>query len=309
MSALTRELGEQYAKALKDYLSNPQEAALERAYGLGRRALADGLGILEMTALHQESLLPLVEGSAMLEESLGVIRMAGDFFMETMGSFEMTQRGFREANAALLRLNERLEEEARRIAHALHDEAGQFLACVHIALDDLGRDLPAPSRERIHDVRKLLDQIQEQLRRLSHELRPTVLDDLGLIPALEFLSEGVSKRVGIPIRVKGPRDGRLPFAVETAVYRVVQEALNNMAKHAQASHAWIEISRDPGSLRCSVKDNGAGFDVSKAMAKTGQRGLGLVGIRERIEALGGTFQLNSQPGQGTEILILVPVEV
>jgi signal transduction histidine kinase len=309
VSALWRELGEQYTRALRDYLSNPEEAALERAYGLGRRALGDGLGILEMAALHQESMLPILRESRTIDEGIAAIRMAGDFFMESLGPFEMTQRGFREANAALLRLNERLEEEARRIAHALHDEAGQILACVYIALDDLGRDLPGETRGRIGEVRKLLDQIEEQLRRLSHELRPTVLDDLGLIPALEFLSEGVSKRTAIPIHVSGPREGRLPFAVETAVYRVVQEALNNIAKHAQARQAWIEIARQPGSLRCLVRDDGVGFDVASAAIKNGQRGLGLVGIRERIEVLGGTFQLHSEPGRGTEISIIIPLEV
>jgi signal transduction histidine kinase len=209
--------------------------------------------------------------------------------------------------SALRRLDEKLEEEAKRIAHALHDEAGQFLACVHIALEEIARDLPPRSRQQIQEVRGLLDKVEGQLRRLSHELRPTILDDLGLLPALEFLADGVSKRAGLPISLEGRRDGRLPAAIETAFYRVVQEALNNATKHAQAKRAWVRIQRESGVVRCSIKDDGVGFDVTAMTAKKGQAGLGLLGIRERIAVLGGTLQIHSEPGRGTEMVITVPL--
>lgn len=308
MRVVPGELEADYASALRDYLASPAEAALQRAYEFGRKALDQGLGVLGMVGVHQAALAAVLAEMRGPEESAAVTKMAGNFFLESLGPFEMTHRGFREANVALLRLNETLEQEARRIAHALHDEAGQFLACIYIALDEIGRDLPAPSRERLQEVRNLLDQIEEQLRRLSHELRPTVLDDLGLMPALEFVGEGVSKRAGIPVFVEGPRDGRLPFIVETTIYRIVQEALNNISKHSRAAHAWIRIWRDARAIRCSVKDDGVGFDVDAEVAKRGRRGLGLIGIRERLEALGGALQLKSEPGQGTELLIIIPLE-
>src|SRR3989442_12983268 len=124
-------------------------------------------------------------------------------------SFEMAHRGVREANSALRRHNEMLEEVAKRIAHSLHDEAAQLLGCVYVALDELAWDLPrGPHHERLQKIRELLGETSEQLRRLSHELRPTILDDLGLLPAIEFLAEGVSKRTGLSITVEGSMAGR-----------------------------------------------------------------------------------------------------
>jgi signal transduction histidine kinase len=302
------ELEEQYTCALRDSLARPEEAALKRAYELGRKALDEGLGVLEFVALYHKALFRILAGTATSKENAGIVKMAESFFVESLAPFEMAHRSFREANIALHQLNERLEKEARRIAHALHDEAGQLLACVHIALEDVARELPFPSRKRLQEVRVLLDQIEGQLRRLSHELRPTILDDLGLLPALEFLAEGVSQRASLPITVEGERAGRFPSPIETALYRVVQEALTNVARHAQATHASVQIQREPGSIHCSIRDNGIGFDVPVVMARKGQRGLGLVGIRERIAVLGGTLQIRSESGRGTEMVITVPVE-
>ncbi|MCZ7627532.1 MAG: histidine kinase [Candidatus Methylomirabilis sp.] len=109
-------------------------------------------------------------------------------------------------------MNETLEQESRRIAHALHDEAGRLLAAVDIALDEFAHELPPPAQPHLQEVKALLDQIEAQLRHVSHELRPTVLDDLGLVPALEFLAEGVSARTGLSITVEDrpPVACRLP---------------------------------------------------------------------------------------------------
>src|SRR5438094_6379707 len=123
----------------------------------------------------------------------------------------------RQAEQALRALNQRLEEEARRIAHALHDEAGQLLVSVYLALDDtLAGQLQPDARERLTETRALLEQVEAQLRRLSHELRPTILDDLGLKPAIEFLADGISKRTGRAVAVIGSTGGRLSGSVETA---------------------------------------------------------------------------------------------
>jgi two-component system sensor histidine kinase UhpB len=108
--------------------------------------------------------------------------------------------------------------------------------------------------------------------------------------------------------VEGRRDGRLPATVETALYRAVQEALNNATKHAQAKRASIYIEREGGAVRCLIKDDGVGFDVATTMAQKGQPSLGLLGIRERIAVLGGKLEIHSMPGQGTEMVIMVPLE-
>lgn len=212
------------------------------------------------------------------------------------------------AEEALRRLNEALEEEIKRIAHALHDEAGQLLASVHIVLGEIARELPPHASRRLEDVTGLLTKIEEQLRHLSHELRPTILDDLGLRPALEFLAEGVSRRTGLLISVDGFKVRRLPVPTETALYRVVQEALTNVTKHAQATRVSIGFVRDGRFLRCSIRDDGAGFDVPAVLARRGSRGLGLVGIQERLNAVRGTLNIISTPGSGAELIVSVPVE-
>jgi len=212
------------------------------------------------------------------------------------------------AEEALRGLNEALEEEIKRIAHALHDEAGQLLASVHIGLAEVARDLPPHTSRRLDDVRGLLTKIEEQLRHLSHELRPTILDDLGLHPAIEFLADGVSRRTGLQITVEGVPGKRVPAPTETALYRIVQEALTNVTKHAQASRVTIRFARDGRLLRCSIRDNGTGFDVLAVQARRGARGLGLIGIQERLNAVGGTLNVASIPGSGAELIISVPVE-
>jgi len=292
-----RELGDQYRRALEDYLDDGGEAALARAYELGRKAAVDGLGVLEMAALHQEALRTCVLPLAALEVRAKAAEAAQAFFRESLSPFEMTHRASREANVALRRLNERLEEESKRIAHTLHDEAAQLLASVHIALDGMSRDLPPSARSRL-----------EEIRGLSHELRPTMLDDLGLVPALQFLAEGVAKRTGLSVAVSGSTHGRLPPAVETALYRITQEALTNAVRHAHPAHVKIQLQREARAVRCSIADDGVGFDVAAVLAHRGGPGLGLVGIRERLDALRGSLQIASTPGRGTRVHVAIPVE-
>jgi len=214
----------------------------------------------------------------------------------------------RQAEQALRALNQRLEEEARRIAHALHDEAGQLLVSVYLALDTLATQTQPDARERLIEIRTLLEQVEAHLRRFSHELRPTILDDLGLKPAIEFLADGIAKRTGRVVVVTGSTGGRLPGLVETAMYRIVQEALTNVTKHAHATQAVVRLERRPGALVCSIADNGRGFDASARSAQTHSQGLGLIGMRERAASLGGTLSINSSPGKGTTLKILVPLK-
>jgi PAS domain S-box-containing protein len=209
---------------------------------------------------------------------------------------------------ALRRINESLEEQARRIAQTLHDEAGQFLTAAHIALADAVRELPEPSAERLQSVRDHLDRIEDQLRRLAHELHPRILDDLGLVTALQFLALGFEKRRGIPVIVECALQTRLHSALEIAVYRLVQEALSNASKHARARRVVVRLEQSPGALRCSVADDGIGLDAAALEARlaAGESSMGLSGIRDRVEGLGGTLHIESAPGRGTRLSILVP---
>ena len=198
------------------------------------------------------------------------------------------------------------EEEARRIAHELHDDTGQILAGLHITLDELVRQVPGHPEvfRRLHEE---LDRVEAQLRRLSRELRPTLLDDLGLVPAIEWLARGVTERMGIPVTIDAP-EHRLAPAVETALYRIVQEALSNATRHGAPSRIAVEIRPDGRHVRASVRDDGKGFDVAAAWARRGDRGLGLIGMRERAAALGGTVEIRSSAGHGTELCVLLPRE-
>src|SRR6266566_4272853 len=196
-----KQLAQRYWDLLEDYMAHPNEAALSRGYELARRAMADGCGVLDMAAIHHQALRRLFVKLPTSEEPL---HNASKFFAECLSPFEMSHRGAQEGTRALRHVNELLETQLKHIAHALHDEAGQLLVSVH---------------GRVRDVEKLLRKIEVDLRNLSHELRPTILDNLGLMPALEFLAEKVSKRSGLVISVTGTLEQRLPTGVETALYR------------------------------------------------------------------------------------------
>jgi PAS domain S-box-containing protein len=218
---------------------------------------------------------------------------------------DITER--RRAEQALRRLNSELENEAGRIAALLHDEAGQFLAFAHITLADVARDVPAAMRDRILEVRHHLTQAEEQLRRVSHELHPRMLDDLGLAKAVRFLGETFSRRAGIPVDVTVEVAAAPPRAVETVFYRLVQEALTNIGKHAKAGRVTIRMARVGGLLHCSISDDGVGFDVD-AVAGRENFSLGLTLIKDRFEAVGGTLTIASTPGLGTQLRASAPLE-
>jgi two-component system sensor histidine kinase UhpB len=295
------ELADRYWEILQEYLKDNSEASLNRGYELARQALADNYGVLDLADIHLRALRRL-RVEAPLDDRL--LWAAGDLFAECLSPFEMSHRGAQEGARALRQLNEVLEGELKRIAHWLHDEAGQLLASVHIAVVDVASELPPKARIRFEEVERLLSQIEMELRNLSHELRPTVLDNLGLVAALEFLAEKVEKRTRLNVSVIANTSARLPAAVETALYRIVQEALNNTVKHAQARSVSIELQRTPNRVMCSIRDDGRGFE---ARSQPDSHGLGLIGIRERLSALGGSLQLSTEPLHGTTIQAEIPL--
>jgi signal transduction histidine kinase len=299
----TPHLQKQFTKALEAHLTQGAEAALLSAYELGRTVLNERLGVLGVATLLQGALVAACERRP--TESVKTVQAAGTFVLECLCSFEMAHRAVREANTALRGLNEFLEEQTRRISHKLHDEAGQLLASVYLALDDVAPDLPAPATARLQSVKTLLDQIEEELRRLSHDLRPTILDDLGLMPALDSIAEAISARTGLWVKVEGQRQDRFPPAIETVLYRIVQEALNNVSKHAHASTVTIVVRREARRVCCSVRDDGVGFDPGTARSTV--KGIGLIGIRERLAPLGGALSIDAAPSRGTELRVAIPL--
>jgi signal transduction histidine kinase len=269
--------------------------------------MLEGLGVVGVSELHQNALERVLERSAAREDPARAVRIAKNFLAETLSPFELESHSVRLANATLRRLNERFEEDAKRISHAIHNEASQLLASAAIALERIGRDLPERKSD-LHQVAALLDDVHHVLRRLSHQLRPPLLDQLGLLPALRFLAEGVSERSGIMVRVQGELSVRPAPLVENAVYRMVQEALDNVVEHSGAARATVRLWRERGRVCCSVRDDGKGFEVENTDTGANGRGLGLVAIRERLRDFDGTLQIDAAPGYGTDLVMLIPTE-
>lgn len=304
----TSDLESLYREALEHYLAGGGEGALRGAYEVGRLALASDVGLLDLAALHHSALIRILADSQGQDEIRAGFSAASQFFTECVSPYEMSLRCYRDAVAALRLLNETLEKEVKRIAHTVHDEAGQLLVVVYLALAEIAKDLTPAMQTRIKGVTDLLHQVEGHLRQLSHELRPMILDDLGLVPAVRFLADRVSRRSNLVIEVKAELDDRLLPGVETALYRIIQEALNNATRHSQAKNVWIQLDEDAAKTVCSIRDDGIGFQAQTHLSETGHQGLGLIGIRERLSAIGGTLQIISEPHRGTKLLIVVPKE-
>ena len=301
-----KEVTTAYPTSLRDYLGGAGESALQHAYQIGRRALEAGTGLVAIADIHHSCLRELLALDVGIDERNRILAEAAQFFAECISPYEMTYGGFREANTALRHFNEVLEQEAKRIANALHDEAGQLLVAVYIALQNLCHEVPAV-QPHIIEVTQLLDQIEVQLRRLSHELMPALLSDLGLIPALRYLFEGLAQRSQLQISIEAVPEQRLPRRVEATLYHVAKEALHNVVKHARATAVWIRFQRKADSICCCIRDNGTGFDPASIAVRQGEQGFGLIGMRERLSVVGGSMQINSG-GCGTELMISIPVE-
>jgi signal transduction histidine kinase len=308
MSERRRELVVDYTVALQHYLSEPEEPALARAHELGRKALTDGLGVLDMATLHSSALSATLKQPLADAERAAVLEALEKFFLETLSPFEMAHRGFWEANVVLHRLNDVLEAQAKRIAGQLHDESAQLLATVHFALAEVASQLPAERAVAIQEARGLLDQIEQRLRTLAHELRPPILDDLGLVPALEFLADTVSKRWGLSVTVHVSLYHDLPATVEAMLYRIAREALTNVAKHAQATQAQVIVKQGSHCVTCSIRDDGVGMDPALLAPGRSGRGMGLLEIQERVAALGGVLRLGMNAPRGTDLSVEIPLE-
>lgn len=209
-----------------------------------------------------------------------------------------------ELRLALRRAVDSQEEERKRISRELHDEIGQALTSILIRLKSLQdvTDLDVIA-DRINGIRYLASQTIEEMRRLSMDLRPAALDNLGIIPALRWYIGQSMEQNQIEIQFIAPeRMERLPPEVEIVLYRVAQEGLNNAIRHSQAKHIEVKLDHAPRFVWLSISDNGQGFD-----AATLHRGLGLVGVRERVELLKGQCRIDTQRGNGARLWVEIPL--
>ncbi len=200
------------------------------------------------------------------------------------------------------------EEERRSISRELHDEIGQMLTALRMELRNLQDLRVAPEeqfQEHVEDARRLAEQSLRAVRDMAMGLRPSMLDDLGLGSAVQWQARQFSKHSGVPVNVQieGPL-AQLPDRHRTCVYRLVQEALTNCGRHARAKTIGVTIRSRGDSLLVEVRDDGVGFDASS----TRGRGLGLLGMQERVRELGGNITLKSHPGSGTSLVAAIPLE-
>lgn len=203
------------------------------------------------------------------------------------------------------------EEERRRIARELHDETAQSLSSLLINLDLLESQLPRKDtslRAGFERVRELARRTLDETRALSHDLRPTILDDVGLVAALEWFAAEHRQTFGNHVTVRAQQTRRLPPEIEVALFRIAQEALTNIGKHAHADSIDLSLSFPDSSARLIVEDDGCGFDPSKVDRPSREGRLGLYGMHERAALLGGTLVVQSAPGEGTRVTAELPVD-
>ncbi len=227
-------------------------------------------------------------------------------------ALEQVQRDLEEREALRRELLRRIvkaqEEERTRIARELHDETAQFLTALSLELATLKKSLPRHSERmrRIDHLQELCQRMSQGLQRLVHDLRPAQLDDLGLVAALQYLAEESKQwELEVSLAVEGGQQ-RLDPVVETVLFRIAQEALTNVARHAGCPQAAVSLRFAPEQVLLSIQDWGIGFTMPSKSQSLG-RGLGLAGMRERAESIGGQFQITSTPGEGTLVQVSLPI--
>ena len=209
------------------------------------------------------------------------------------------------------RMMQASEDTMRRLVRELHDDLGQALTAVRIDLGLVDRELPpeSPSRLHVREAREQIATVMQSLRNLSQLLRPPVLDDLGLVPAMQWYTSRFAERTGIAVTLEtGSADTRLQRSVEIALYRVLQEALTNVSRHAEAQHVSIQLAIADDRVSLQIADDGRGFDAAGgAHNRPTDRGMGVLGMRERVATYGGHFSIASRPGAGTAVELTIPL--
>ncbi len=292
--AMLREYG------MQSYLVTPLVNDNGRTIGLiavmHRRATsgdgADSLSMLKVFAARAGMELTRLRVERELRESLAERKLVAD----------LTQEMVRTLRALTAKLESVREEERTYIAREIHDELGQQLTAMRFSLKSAGASLPC----RVEELTALVDSMIGSVRRIATELRPRILDAFGVVAAIEWLADDFGKRTGIDCRYKGLKDLTVHREIATAVFRICQESLTNIARHAQATEARVRLERDAEWLTLVISDNGKGM-APEELANT--RSLGVVGMRERARMAGGELVVDTTPGRGVSVRLRLPLDL
>ena len=303
-SAFQRELGEDEVRPLRvsalEITGRIEDIDAKQTDATGLKVqdqlerLGQGLGLALNIAL----------GAALLL-ALGCVAYILRIERQNHRRYEEIVAARRDLEQLSARLVDAQENERRTISRELHDQVGQTLNAVLVDAANLARRIP-PDDEvgqgYLNNIRSFTDSSVNAIRDISLLLRPSMLDDLGLIPALEWQARETSRRTGIDVRVSADEvDDHLPDAIRTCVYRVAQEALQNVSRHSGASHAKVGVVQSGDMLWLTIEDDGSGFEPLRT------RGMGLLGMEERVRQLGGRLEVQSMPAGGTTVRVSLPV--
>jgi PAS domain S-box-containing protein len=283
----------------------PAEWASVRALREGKTSLNELIDIETFDGLRktiQNSAAPIRDADGLIVGSVVV--------NEDVTERVRAESALRESTDRLQHFSRRLltvqEEERRHLSRELHDEFGQMLAGITLHLEAAKSLAGEAARSRLEECVHLIQRAGAQLRSLVLELRPTMLESAGLAPTLRWIAKQHEERTGIATQVVGQLND-VPAELATACFRVVQEALTNVIRHARAQHVWIELSQTEDVLDLAVRDDGVGFDVARTLEQAPGCGhLGLLGMRERVQILGGDIEIDSELGHGTRIRVSFP---
>jgi signal transduction histidine kinase len=256
-----------------------------------------------------------VQSPALSEDDL---RLASKIVEATLGPLKNAQllERLKAQSEQLRKLSWKLievqEETLRHVARDLHDEFGQILTAVGAMLSRAGQqglDRNSSFVQDVEHVKKIVEDTLQSVRDSSQIFRPAILDDFGLEQTLEWLTLQFTRQTGVDVHFEGRLSDEF-FPAEDAihVYRIVQEALNNVARHSNADEAWVTLKETDGELSLEIRDHGAGFDLRGQMDRAAGEGLGLMGMRERAEHLSGTLTIESTPQKGTSVRVRIPLK-
>jgi PAS domain S-box-containing protein len=295
--------------------------AIARWSGVDEQLLAEGLhSAISAPLLFQGKLIGSLNlrantPGAFRAEHAEIVRHVADSLaiaIQNARLFDEVRAGRERLQVLSKRLIEAQETERRRVSRELHDEAGQSLTALKISLELMQADLlteSEKSHQSLQEAVALANETMERIRLLAQGLRPPELDVVGLDPTLEDYCRDFAVHTRLPIDYAGTELPALPDEVTICFYRVLQEALTNVAKHAHANHVWVALRCNADTLSLAVEDDGQGFDAQTAVSVSRQpQSIGLLGMRERLELLGGRLEIKSQPGQGTRLVAYAPRE-